>query len=40
MAPELFEIGKPVITEKIDVWAFGCTLIEIFANVKPYEGKG
>lgn len=35
MAPELFSPdGK--ITEKVDIWAFGCILIELFASILAY----
>ena len=36
MAPEYFQLnGK--LGPGIDVWAYGCTLIELFANKAPYE---
>eukprot|EP01067_Filipodium_phascolosomae_P001062 Filipodium_phascolosomae@DN174_c0_g1_i1.p1 len=38
MAPELFDERSRHITEKIDVWAMGCILIEIFGGPLPYEG--
>jgi hypothetical protein len=36
MAPELF--NKRQLTEKIDVFAFGTMLWEIFARQVPYDG--
>jgi len=36
MAPECHDPGLGPITEKVDVWACGCILIEIFGNVLPY----
>jgi len=37
MAPELYdsEVGK--ITEKVDIWALGCVLIETFGGPLPYD---
>jgi len=37
MAPELFDC-KTKITEKVDIWAMGCILIEIHGGSLPYEG--
>jgi serine/threonine protein kinase len=36
MAPELFD-SKTKITEKIDMWAMGCIVVEIFGGPLPYE---
>lgn len=36
MAPELFD-SKGKITEKIDVWALGCLVLEVFTNRVPHE---
>merc|ERR1711988_837605 len=37
MAPEFF-LQNAKLTEKIDVWALGCVLIETFGGELPYEG--
>eukprot|EP00455_Lapot_gusevi_P003581 TRINITY_DN11461_c0_g1_i2.p1 TRINITY_DN11461_c0_g1~~TRINITY_DN11461_c0_g1_i2.p1 ORF type:complete len:299 (-),score=37.20 TRINITY_DN11461_c0_g1_i2:19-891(-) len=36
MAPEMFQLRGPNITEKSDTWSFGCVLIELFANIIPW----
>lgn len=36
MAPELFD-SKGRITEKIDIWALGCLILEIFTGRMPHE---
>mmetsp|Transcript_121286 Transcript_121286/g.387569 ORF Transcript_121286/g.387569 Transcript_121286/m.387569 type:complete len:1148 (+) Transcript_121286:146-3589(+) len=36
MAPECFDAANGKITEKVDIWAMGCILIELFAGVLPY----
>lgn len=36
MAPECYD-SKGKITEKVDVWALGCILIEIFGGPLPYD---
>jgi serine/threonine protein kinase len=36
MAPELFD-SKGRITEKVDIWALGCLVVEVFANRVPHE---
>merc|ERR1712217_194854 len=37
MAPELFDChGK--ITEKVDVWALGCIVLEVYSGRLPYAG--
>jgi tRNA A-37 threonylcarbamoyl transferase component Bud32 len=37
MAPELFDKdNSPNIGIEIDIWAFGCMLIEIFSNKRPW----
>jgi len=36
MAPELYDAAHGKITEKVDIWAVGCILIELFGNVLPY----
>ena len=37
MAPELFDSKKSqTIGVEIDIWAFGCILIEIFSNKRPW----
>lgn len=37
MAPEQFEPGEKRITEKVDIWACGCILIELFGGPPPHE---
>lgn len=36
MAPECYDASHGRLTEKVDVWALGCILIEVFAGVLPY----
>jgi tRNA A-37 threonylcarbamoyl transferase component Bud32 len=36
MAPELFDKTKSIGTG-VDIWAFGCVLIELFSNKRPWE---
>jgi len=36
MAPELYD-KKSKVTEKLDVWAMGCILAEIFGGKIPYD---
>jgi len=36
MAPEILAPENGRITEKVDIWAYGCTLIELFTSVLPY----
>merc|ERR1711959_700339 len=36
MAPECYD-SKGKITEKVDVWAMGCILVEIFGGPLPYD---
>jgi len=36
MAPECFASAVGKLSEKVDIWALGCVLVEIFANVVPY----
>ena len=37
MAPELFDNKKAKnIGVEVDIWAFGCILIEIFSNQRPW----
>jgi serine/threonine-protein kinase TNNI3K len=37
MAPECYDAQLGKITEKVDIWAMGCILIELFGGVLPYE---
>lgn len=36
MAPECYDAKYGKITEKVDIWAMGCILIELFGGVLPY----
>merc|ERR1712060_453704 len=36
MAPECYDAAHGKLTEKVDVWALGCILIELFGGVLPY----
>jgi serine/threonine protein kinase len=36
MAPECYDAAHGKLTEKVDVWAMGCILIELFGGVLPY----
>merc|ERR1719215_2516319 len=36
MAPECYDAAHGKLTEKVDIWALGCILIELFAGVLPY----
>ncbi|KAF8331647.1 kinase-like domain-containing protein [Cantharellus anzutake] len=36
LAPEVFESEEPFRNEKTDVWAFGCTAMEILRSEPPY----
>ena len=36
MAPELFIVNGPLITEATDMWSFGCVLIELFGSMIPW----
>lgn len=36
MAPECYDAAHGKLTEKVDVWALGCILLEVFATVLPY----
>ena len=36
MAPEYFKPNGR-LGPGVDIWAYGCTLIELFANKAPYE---
>lgn len=36
MAPECYDAQHGKITEKVDIWAMGCILIELFGGVLPY----
>jgi serine/threonine protein kinase len=50
MAPENFNVGnndgqtwtessKSYISTKVDIWAFGCLVSELFSGMKPWSGK-
>merc|ERR1712032_1165710 len=36
MSPELFD-SKGKITEKVDIWALGCLILEVFTSRLPHE---
>lgn len=36
MAPECYDAAHGKLTEKVDIWAIGCILIELFGGVLPY----
>lgn len=36
MAPELFD-GRAKLTEKLDIWALGCLIIEVLTSRTPHE---
>merc|ERR1711972_235949 len=36
MAPECYDAVHGKLTEKVDIWALGCILIELFGGVLPY----
>jgi len=36
MAPECYDAAHGKLTEKVDIWALGCILIELFGGVLPY----
>lgn len=36
MAPECYDPAHGKLTEKVDIWAFGCICIEIFGGTLPY----
>jgi len=36
MAPECYDAAHGKLTEKVDIWAMGCILIELFGGVLPY----
>jgi len=36
MAPECYDPRHGKLSEKVDVWALGCILIEVFAGILPY----
>mmetsp|Transcript_57549 Transcript_57549/g.134816 ORF Transcript_57549/g.134816 Transcript_57549/m.134816 type:complete len:605 (-) Transcript_57549:97-1911(-) len=36
MAPECYDAKMGKLTEKVDIWAAGCILIELFAGILPY----
>jgi len=36
MAPECYDAAHGKLTEKVDVWAMGCILLEVFGGVLPY----
>eukprot|EP00429_Kryptoperidinium_foliaceum_P018991 CAMPEP_0176027110 /NCGR_PEP_ID=MMETSP0120_2-20121206/13291_1 /TAXON_ID=160619 /ORGANISM="Kryptoperidinium foliaceum, Strain CCMP 1326" /LENGTH=1125 /DNA_ID=CAMNT_0017360315 /DNA_START=128 /DNA_END=3503 /DNA_ORIENTATION=- len=36
MAPECYDAANGKLTEKVDIWAIGCILIELFGEVLPY----
>ncbi|CAE8632472.1 unnamed protein product, partial [Polarella glacialis] len=36
MAPECYDAAHGKLTDKVDIWAMGCILIELFGGVLPY----
>lgn len=36
MAPECYDASLGKLTEKVDIWAAGCILIELFGGILPY----
>jgi tetratricopeptide (TPR) repeat protein/tRNA A-37 threonylcarbamoyl transferase component Bud32 len=36
MAPECYDPRHGKLSEKVDIWALGCILIEVFAGILPY----
>lgn len=36
MSPECYDPRHGKLTEKVDTWALGCILIEVFAGILPY----
>mmetsp|Transcript_19564 Transcript_19564/g.56106 ORF Transcript_19564/g.56106 Transcript_19564/m.56106 type:complete len:115 (+) Transcript_19564:171-515(+) len=36
MAPECYDSSTSRITEKVDIWALGCIVIEIFGGPLPF----
>lgn len=36
MAPECYDAAHGKLTERVDIWAMGCILIELFGGVLPY----
>lgn len=36
MAPECYDASVGKLTEKVDIWAAGCILIELFGGILPY----
>ena len=37
-APEVFELGLP--TPMCDIWSFGCTVVELLTNMRPFAELG
>merc|ERR1719161_457542 len=36
MAPECYDTSNGKLTEKVDIWAIGCIMIELFGGVLAY----
>lgn len=36
MAPECYDASHGKLTEKVDIWAMGCIIIELFGGILPY----